>query len=151
MKKLIPILFVVILFSCKKTEMQPNNIVHEKHGMVTVTINSNYNYPYLNIYRNNLILNPGGGGINNITPICWYNKSESFYNKPVAIKYIINSQDTGSYIVHSYARKNNKDSTLYMLDNKSVWSSMRVVDEYGRVLIDSTSSKVDIVCKFWVK
>lgn len=153
MKKLLTILFAVLMIACKKSETKPiDNVVHEKHGLVSVTINSNYNYPFLNIYRNNLFMKQGGGGNNVITELCTWNNGPSNYKHPVKMSYTINSKDTGSYFIYSFANKNANDSTLYMVDNNKLWLSVKVVDQFGLVIMDSTSiSYAHITCKFKVK
>lgn len=153
MKTTLTILLAVLIVACKKTVNTPaNNTPHEKHGLVSVTINSNFQYPLVDIYRYNCFMNADGSGKNVPTEYVFWNNGESKYKHPITINYTINSKDTGSYFIHATAHKLPRDTNLYMNDNKKVWLSIKAVDQYGVVLMDSTSSvNTDMTCVFKVR
>lgn len=142
------IALAVLMIACKKTEVNPVNNpapAKETHGKVTVTVNSNFKYPELSIYRRNMFLNSAGSGTAKNTSYVWWNNKIVNYTHPVKYSYVINAFDTGNYTVRTTVAMLLGDSAHLAVDISQLWMSVKAVDQFGKVLIDTTCTQCNYI------
>lgn len=118
------ILCLILLMSCKKQTTKPIDYSGQyKSGKVTVTINSNYKYPYVRIEANNAYYKR----------MNWAGLSDS-----TEIVYEFNSY-LAEWRIYSSASKNGLDSTKHMKDGNVLWSSLKI-ETGGQIIFYSSDT-----------
>lgn len=146
MKTIIPILAVVLIMACKKTETQPSSTSLPadtyKAGKIEVWITSNYLFPYSRINQgvttatsNPNVFNYQENTLTSVNQcLCSGTGADS---SEVYIKY--QTPGSGKFIIYSVSPKNSSDSTKYMADGNLVWNRM-VVKVSGKVVYDNKNT-----------
>ena len=134
MKKLIALLMIVSVVSCKKQTVNDSVVTDQslKHGIVKVEISSN------GISNHNLITKKDT--INN-----YVNNRVIFDNSDNTTIYYLNTNlDNGWYRIYALS---NSDSVVKV--NSDSFVKLTVTNEFGTVLIDSARFASTILSKAW--
>lgn len=142
MKKILLILLITSIGCSKKQDIKPKDYSGQyKSGSVTITINSNYKYPYVRIQNGSTI---------------YKRMNFSGLSDSTEIKYTFGSYP-GEWTIYTTASKNGLDSTQNMKDGKILWESLKV-ETNGNIIYSSsdtikpntTETGVDNLFKFTV-